>query len=209
VIQGEGGIATIPENIISLLIQLREKFGFLIIADEIQSGIGRTGKFFAYEHTSLKPDIVVCAKAVGGGLPLGAILTSEAIAETLRAGVHGTTFGGNALACVAGSVVLDQLERGLMQEVAEKGVWFKEELNAICYRHPGKIHKILGRGFMIGVNFLDSAKPVHTAFLERGFITNVTHETVLRLLPPLVATQKDLETFLIALEEVTASLNWD
>ncbi len=209
VIQGEGGIVTIPENILSLLTQLREKYGFLIIADEIQSGIGRTGKFLAYEHTSLKPDIVVCAKAIGGGLPLGAILTSEAIAEALRAGVHGTTFGGNALACVAGSVVLDQLEDGLMHEVAAKGEWFKGELEKICYRHPGKIYKILGRGFMLGVSYLNNAKPVHAALLERGYITNVTHETILRLLPPLIADKNELGLFLEALEAVTATLTWE
>jgi acetylornithine aminotransferase len=201
VIQGEGGIVEIPAEFIAELQSLREKHGFLIIADEIQSGIGRTGTFFAYEQFGLDPDIVVCAKAIGGGLPLGAILTSAEIAEAMRAGVHGTTFGGNALACAAGSVVLDELENGLLDEVAQKGAWFKSELEKLAKKYPNKIEGIRGKGFMLGLNFQGEAKPVHQQLLEWKILTNVTHQTVLRLLPPLVAPKAELERFLERLEE--------
>src|ERR1700733_8227917 len=128
-----------PEDFARALAELSKKYNFLIIADEIQSGIGRTGKFFAYEHLGMKPDIIVCAKAIGGGLPLGAILTSKEIAETLKAGTHGTTFGGNALACVAGGVVLDLVESEYMKNAAIEGEYLKASFAALKAQHPNSI----------------------------------------------------------------------
>ncbi|MEO6939905.1 MAG: acetylornithine transaminase [Candidatus Kapaibacterium sp.] len=206
VIQGEGGIIEISQEFIAELVRLRTKHNFLIIADEIQSGIGRTGTFFAYEQVGLVPDIVVCAKGIGGGLPLGAILTTAKIAEAMRGGVHGTTFGGNALACAAGLVVLEELANGLQEHVAEESAWFKGELQIIASEYPKVIKEIRGRGFMLGVDMHASAKPIQQALQARMILTNVTHETVLRLLPPLVIERKELVHFLNALREVLAAI---
>ena len=116
-IQGEGGINVVSKEFVQELKTLQEKFGFLVIADEIQAGLGRTGKFFGFEHYDIHPDIVVIAKAIGGGLPLGAILGNEKVAEVLTYGTHGTTFGGNPVACAAGCAVMEEIvEKGLMKQ---------------------------------------------------------------------------------------------
>ena len=120
----------------------------------------------------------------------------------MTSGTHGTTFGGNALACAAGSIVLDELEHGLMDLVASNGAWFNDKLHQLALENPSLIEGIRGTGFMVGINFRQDAKQIHKDLLERGIITNVTHETVLRLLPPLIAERADLERFLEALREV-------
>ena len=199
-IQGEGGIQIVSEEVIAQIHRLREKFGFLIIADEIQSGIGRTGTFFAYEQSGLKPDIVVMAKALGGGLPLGAITTSERIASAFVPGTHGTTFGGNALACVAGAVVLDELIEGLLQEVTEISSWFFERLTDLQKKYPNQIKEVRGKGLMIGIDLHTDAKKIQTELLARRIITNVTASSVLRLLPPLNIKKDDLIRFLETLD---------
>lgn len=206
VIQGEGGIVEISSAFIEALQKLRKKHDFLIIADEIQSGIGRTGTFFAFEQFALKPDIVVCAKAIGGGLPLGAILTSAKIAEAMRGGIHGTTFGGNALACAAGSIVLEELENGLMISVVKQSEWLRAELDRIAKENPEKIEGVRGKGFMLGLNFKSNAKPVQQHLLKDFVITNVTHDTVLRLLPPLIANHKKLKKFVALLEDAVKAM---
>ena|ERR1043165_524651 len=196
VIQGEGGIRVASEELIENLKRAKETFGCLIIADEIQSGIGRTGTFFAYEQLGLKPDIVVAAKAIGGGLPLGAILTSDHIASAFAPGTHGTTFGGNSLACAAGSVVLDEIQNGLLESVSELSEWFITELDLLKKQFPEKIKEIRGKGFMVGIDLTIDAKQVYQTLLKRNIITNVTAGTVLRLLPPLIITRVELQKFL-------------
>ena len=185
-IQGEGGIIEIPISYVTLLHQLRERHGFLIIADEIQSGIGRTGKFFAFEHYGLKPDIVIVAKAIGGGLPMGAILANNSIASCFKAGVHGTTFGGNALACAAGLVVLTKIQDGMMDQVQVESNSFRTKLEDLRNQFPQSIKEVRGKGFMIGIEFSKNVKSAYEKMLERGIITNVTANSVLRLLPPLL-----------------------
>lgn len=185
-IQGEGGIIELPISYVALLHQLQERYGFLIIADEIQSGIGRTGKFFAFEHYGLKPDIVVVAKAIGGGLPLGAILTNNSIASCFKPGVHGTTFGGNALACAAGAVVLTKIQDGLMDQVQLESSSFRTKLEDLRSQFPQRIMEIRGKGFMLGMEFSGDVKSIYEKLLQRNIITNVTANSVLRLLPPLL-----------------------
>ncbi|MDP4220035.1 MAG: acetylornithine transaminase [Bacteroidota bacterium] len=202
VIQGEGGIVEVPATFINALHELQQKFGFLIIADEIQSGVGRTGKFFAYEHYGLEPDIVVCAKAIGGGLPLGAILTNNRIASAFTPGVHGTTFGGNALACAAGLAVLRELEKGLLEDVITESAYLKSRLVSVQEKYPEVIKQIRGKGFMIGVELASPAKAIHSALLDRHVITNVTANTVLRLLPPLIFDHGNIGKFIQTFEEV-------
>ncbi len=202
VIQGEGGIVEVPQSFIKTLNELQNKFGFLIIADEIQSGVGRTGKFFAYEYFGLKPDIIVCAKALGGGLPLGAILSNDTISSAFKPGTHGTTFGGNAIACAAGLAVLSELENGLMDKVNSESGYLLSSLAEMKEKYPRIISEIRGKGFMIGVDLAASAKEVHSKLLERRMITNVTANSVLRLLPPLIFDHESTDMFIDALDSV-------
>jgi len=204
-IQGEGGIVEIPAEFVQALAELRAKHKFLLIADEIQSGIGRTGRFFAYELYGMKPDIVVCAKAVGGGLPLGAILTRRELAEAMRAGVHGTTFGGNALSCVAGSVTLDLVEKTYMDNAAHEGSYLLRELETLREEHPKLIRNVRGKGLMIGIEFSANARQVQKKLFERHIITNVTAGEVLRLLPPLIFERKHTEELIGAIREAVES----
>jgi acetylornithine/N-succinyldiaminopimelate aminotransferase len=202
VIQGEGGIRMASKELIAELEEAREKYGCLIIADEIQSGIGRTGTFFAYEQFGLKPDIVVVAKAIGGGLPLGGILTSNVIASVFAPGTHGTTFGGNSLSCVAGSVVLDEIQNGLLDSVSELSEWFITELNILKEQFPEKIKEIRGKGFMLGIDLAIDAKQVNKVLLEQRIIANVTAGSVLRLLPPLTIKKEQLKEFIGAFSAI-------
>ncbi len=195
-IQGEGGIFPVSPDFADALNTLREKHGFLIIADEIQSGVGRTGKFFGFEHVGLKPDVVLVAKAIGGGLPLGVVLGNERVADAFTYGVHGTTFGGNPVACAAGNAVLDEvLDGGLMQNAARAG----EQLHAIGERlrreFPALVRETRGFGCMIGIDLHIPSQPVVDALMARGILVNSTHETVLRLLPPLTVTSDQCEQF--------------
>jgi acetylornithine/N-succinyldiaminopimelate aminotransferase len=202
VIQGEGGIIEVPLSFVNTLHELQQRYGFLIIADEIQSGIGRTGTFFAYEHYGLRPDIVVSAKAIGGGLPLGVILSNDTIASSFHPGDHGTTFGGNALACAAGLAVLTELENGLLDYVKAASGYLHHKLFELKEKYPLVISEIRGKGFMIGVELAVPAKKVHEALLEKKIITNVTAGTVLRLLPPLVFDQGNMDEFIKGFESV-------
>ena len=206
-IQGEGGIIEIPAEFVHALAELRAKHHFLIIADEIQSGIGRTGRFFAYEHLGMKPDIVVCAKAIGGGLPLGAILTRRELADTMRAGVHGTTFGGNALACVAGSVTLDLIEKTYMDNAAHEGDYLLRAFEQLREAHPKSIRQVRGRGLMLGIEFTANARQVQQRLFEQHIITNVTAGEVLRMLPPLIFERKHSEELSRAIREAVETMD--
>lgn len=208
-IQGEGGITEITVAFANELKRLRELYHFLIISDEIQTGIGRTGKFFAAEHYGLEPDITVCAKAIGGGLPLGAILTSKKIADVMAGGVHGTTFGGNALACAAGIAVLNELQNGLLDTVLTRSAELKHKLEAIANKYPQHIKEVRGRGYMLGIEFHSAAKLVNKELLERSIITNVTNINVLRLLPPLIFEAEHIVELSSAIEDVVANIPAD
>ena len=206
-IQGEGGIVEMPREFAQALGEFREKHKFLIIADEIQSGIGRTGRFFAYEHIGLRPNIVVCAKAIGGGLPLGAILTRRELAETMRAGVHGTTFGGNALACVAGSVTLDLIEKTYMDNAAHEGDYLLKQFEALRSEHPKSIREVRGKGLMLGIEFIANARQVQKQLFENHIITNVTAGEVLRMLPPLIFERKHSDELTGAIREAVEQMD--
>jgi acetylornithine/N-succinyldiaminopimelate aminotransferase len=205
-IQGEGGITEITKEFATELKRLRELYHFLIISDEIQTGIGRTGKFFAHEHYGLEPDIIVCAKAIGGGLPLGAILTTRKLADVMAGGVHGTTFGGNALACAAGIAVLNELQNGLMDTVIARSAELKRRLVELGTKYPQHIKEVRGLGYMLGIEFYSAAKQVNAALLERNIITNVTNINVLRLLPPLIFEAQHIDELSSAIEDIVANI---
>ena len=202
-IQGEGGINPVSEEFVDRLKQLREKYGFAIVADEIQSGIGRTGKEFAYKHFEIEPDIVVVAKAIGGGLPLGGFLVNEKFSNTFQIGNHGTTFGGNPVCCAAGIVVLKELfKNGLMNEVAKLGEYFLNELKQLWELFPDKIKDVRGKGFMIGIELTFPGSSFVDKLRERKVLINSTNETVLRLLPPLISKKEHIDFFLYNFHEV-------
>jgi acetylornithine/N-succinyldiaminopimelate aminotransferase len=206
-VQGEGGIAEASEEFVRALWEAKERHGLLVIADEVQTGIGRTGDFFAFERHGVRPDIVTVAKAVGGGLPLGAILTTSSVATLFERGMHGTTYGGNAVACAAGSVVVQEVVDGLMEHVRTIGATLHTALLGVAQRYPSVVREIRGRGCIQGVVLDREAAPVVQALLERRVIANATAGNVLRLVPPYVITRDDVEVFIAALDDVLRTMS--
>jgi predicted acetylornithine/succinylornithine family transaminase len=202
-IQGEGGINVLSEDFINELLRLRDEYGFAIVSDEIQSGVGRTGKPFACNLYDLEPDIMLCAKAIGGGLPLGAILVSSKFENVFTPGIHGTTFGGNPVCCAAGKVVLEEVfENGLMEKVEELGNYLSGQLNELKAMFPNDIKEVRGKGFIQGVEMKYACGDIVKMMRDRMVLTNCTNNNVLRLLPPLIATKNDIDFFLYNFHEV-------
>lgn len=200
-IQGESGVLPLTQEFADTILSLCKEHEILLIADEVQTGIGRTGKLFAHEWYGAEPDIITTAKGLGGGVPIGAFLAKEEVASAFHPGDHGTTFGGNPLATRAGLVVLDELlNNGVLDHAAKMGEYMKERLTRI---DSDKIATVRGKGLMLGVVFHDEiAKAVGTALREKGFIVGVVGGKVLRLVPPLIVTQADIDAFAEALQQV-------
>lgn len=202
-IQGEGGVRPVSQEFAAALDDFRKRFGFLIIADEIQSGAGRTGKFFGFQHYPVVPDVVTMAKPIGGGLPLGAILATEEAAGVFEPGMHGTTFGGNPVACAAGIAVMQEIEsRGLVDAAARRGAQLKEGLSAIAAEFPQRVREVRGYGLMLGMELDRPGDGAVDAMRERGILINCTDSTVLRFLPPLIIGDEQIVETLGALREV-------
>jgi acetylornithine/N-succinyldiaminopimelate aminotransferase len=206
-VQGEGGINPVSKEFMKAARELATKHDALLILDEIQSGMGRTGKMFAYQHYDVKPDIVTLAKPLAGGLPLGAILCSNKVSAIIHPGMHGTTFGGGPLACAAAVEFLNVIEKEkLLKHTQQVGEYFLEQLRKLDARHSC-IADVRGVGLMVGVE-LDSpevAKQVVKEMLARKIIINRTHETTLRFLPPFIVTRKQVDEVVKALDEVLTS----
>lgn len=199
-IQGEGGIVSADKDWVDEIFRLREIFGFKVVADEIQSGSGRSGKFFSFEHYDVRPDVVTLAKGIGGGLPLGCFLVDEKLAGVFEPGMHGTTFGGNALSCAAGGVVIDELQNSVMDNVNSVGAYLEKRLNEIKKDFPAKVLEVRGMGLMRGLLLSFNAAELVAALLERKVITNSASGYVLRILPPLNITKADADTFVAELK---------
>jgi acetylornithine/N-succinyldiaminopimelate aminotransferase len=205
-VQGEGGVVPLPGAFMRAARELCDRHNALLIADEIQCGLGRTGKYFAFEHYGVKPDVITLAKSLAAGYPLGAMLGNERVAGSLKAGDHGTTFGGGPLACRLALEVLDIIEQdNLLENVQEQGGYLLASLNSLAPRHR-LISEIRGMGLMIGIQIGDLAKEVVSRLLDKGIIANAAHDTVLRLLPPLIITRSHVEEFLKALNVVLSEL---
>ena len=191
-IQGEGGIRPVPSQCLRGLRALCDEHGLLLIFDEVQTGVGRTGKFFACELSGVTPDIMAVAKGIGGGFPLGACLATENAARGMTAGTHGTTYGGNPLAMAVGNAVLDVvLSEGFLDHVREMGLLLKQRLAEVQDRHPSIVELVRGEGLMLGVklrvnngDFAAAARAEHLLVIPAG-------DNVVRLLPPLVITEAD------------------
>lgn len=201
-IQGEGGINEASDEFVEELKSLRDTFGFLVVADAIQCGIGRTGRAFSHNYYDIWPDIILTAKAIGGGLPLGALLVNKELTNVFFVGNHGTTFGGNPVSCAAGNVVLEEIfENGLLEHVLNLGNYLKGQLTNIHEKFPDKIADVRGRGFMLGVELNFPGQKVVDDMLKRKILINCTNENVLRLLPPLITNQEQIDFFLQHLEK--------
>ena len=205
-IQGEGGINVLHPDFVELLFELKEKYNFLIVADEIQSGIGRTGKPFAFNHYNVVPDIILVAKAIGGGLPLGALLTSGDLGNVFSTGDHGTTFGGNPVACAAGIVVLEEVfEKQLISSVEKLGDYLYSELVFLQQKFNKLIKEVRGKGFLIGVELTSECDPIVEMLRNRNVLVNCTNKNVIRILPPLIAGKSDIDFFLYNFHQVISS----
>lgn len=204
-IQGEGGVKPLPDDYARGLAALCAEKGVLLMIDEIQTGVGRTGKFWAYQHLGLTPDIVTVAKGLAGGLPMGAVMCTEEVSKGFPPGSHGTTFGGNALISAVADKVIEIIERDdLCGHAARLGDLLCERLNAMKSRFPEKIAEVRVHGLMVGIELTHPGADVWKALLEKGFILNLTQDTVLRLLPPLVIREEELAAFCLALESILA-----
>jgi predicted acetylornithine/succinylornithine family transaminase len=204
-VQGEGGVRPAPPEFLQGLRDICREKGALLVSEEVQCGLGRTGKYFAYEHAGIKPDILTLAKPLGGGLPLGAVLLREDLAPQIVSGDHGSTFGGNPVAAAASLVVLNRLtEHGFLEKVNKKAGRLRRGLNLLARRH-GQIKQVRSLGLMVGVEFAGQASEVVKGLRERGVLATRAGEHVLRLLPPLTVKPKEIREFLDTLEAVLAA----
>ena len=206
-VQGEGGIRVVPTPVLKRLRQLCDRHGLLLILDEVQSGVGRTGRLFAHEWAGVSPDLMAIAKGIGGGFPVGACLATDAAAAGMTAGVHGTTFGGNPLAMAVGNAVLDVvLEEGFLDEVTRKALLFKQGLAAIADEFPQVVEEIRGTGLILGLKCAMPNARVNQALRERHLLAVPAGENVIRLLPPLNVTDAEIGEALARIRAAAAGL---
>jgi acetylornithine/N-succinyldiaminopimelate aminotransferase len=193
-IKGEGGVNVPPPGYLPAVRDLCDKYAALLILDEIQTGIGRTGRWFGFQQENVRPDVVTLAKGLGSGFPIGALLASEDAASGFGPGDHGSTFGGGPLACAAANTVLSVIEEeSLVEAAARLGDYFKEKLRALQRAYPSIINEIRGRGLLVGIDLSRPGKPLLDACLTRGLIVNCTAEHVLRLVPPLIVKEEEID----------------
>ncbi|MDA9625003.1 aspartate aminotransferase family protein [Candidatus Pelagibacter bacterium] len=202
-IMGEGGIKVIPDYCLVGLRKLCNKKNILLILDEVQCGIGRSGKFFAFEHAKIKPDIVPIAKGIGGGFPMGAVLVNKKVASGMKPGTHGSTFGGNPLAMSAGNAVMDVMfKKSFLSNVTNNGKYFLKELNKIREKYPKIIKEVRGKGLLIGLCLYKDQTNFVKKLLESNLLAVRAAENVVRLLPPLNVTKKEINLGLKIINKV-------
>ena len=203
-IQGEGGIRPLTQEFFAEARALASSTGALLIVDEIQAGMGRTGKWCAYQHYGIQPDVTTLAKPLAGGLPLGAVLCTEEVARVMHAGMHGTTFGGGPLACAVGIAVIDTMEQeGLLAHATEVGDYFMESLRSLARKHE-TIVDVRGKGLMVAAELdsADLAKLTVAEMLKRRILINCTSDTVLRFLPPYILERSHVDSAIAAMDEI-------
>jgi acetylornithine/N-succinyldiaminopimelate aminotransferase len=200
-IQGEGGVIVAKKEFIQGLKKIAQKYDLLLIFDEIQTGLGRTGKIFAYEHYGVEPDILTLAKGLAGGLPLGTTITNQKIANVFAYGDHGSTFGGNLVACSASLEVLKLLNPKLLSQVREVGKYFHQNLKNLQKKYSF-IKEVRGIGLMLALELDFPGAKIVSACLEKGLLVNCTQEKVVRFLPPLIINKKDVDQAMTILEQV-------
>jgi acetylornithine/N-succinyldiaminopimelate aminotransferase len=205
-IQGEGGVAEMSAEFLKTGEELCRKHGALFVCDEIQCGLGRTGRYFAFQRFGLKPDVVLVAKPLAAGLPLAAIVARESAAQAFSPGMHGTTFGGGPLQCRLALKVLEIIDRpGFLGRVKEMGAHFRQKLEEL-QSHVPAIREVRGDGLILGIELKSSGKRIVGQMLEAGFLINCTHDTVLRFLPPLIIERSHIDSLVEALRPCLAGL---
>jgi acetylornithine/succinyldiaminopimelate/putrescine aminotransferase len=205
-IQGEGGVNIPPAGFVEGVRELCDKHGLLMILDEVQTGTGRTGKWFAYQHWGVHPDIVTLAKALAGGVAMGGLIAKPEVAEKLKPGTHAATFGGNPLAARAALATIETIEQeGLLERAVQIGERFRSRFLALKEKCP-LVTEVRAKGAMIGVELNVEGAPVVQGCLEKGLLINCTHGTVLRLLPALNITDEQIEDGCDVMAEVLLTL---
>jgi len=204
-VQGEGGVRVATQGFLRGLRRLCNKFKLLLIFDEIQSGMGRTGKMFAYHHYGIVPDILTMAKGVGGGLPLGATIAKDEIAKLFEYGDHGSTFGGNPVSVAAGLAAVRLLNDKLLQNVKMTGNYFLNRLNELKSKYPRRIKQARGLGLMLGMELNEEAEEIVKKCFEQGILINYTQKKVLRFLPPFIINNNDIDTLIDTLDKILTS----
>ncbi len=206
-IMGEGGIKVIPNWCIKAIRKLCNQKKILLILDEVQCGIGRSGKFFAFEYASVKPDIVPIAKGIGGGFPIGAVLMTKKVSKAMVPGTHGSTFGGNPLAMAVGNAVLDQINNKLLINVQKKSHYFISKLNELKIKYPKIIKEVRGMGLLIGLQLFNDQSEFIKKLMENKLLTIRAAENVIRILPPLNVKKNEIDLALKIISRVCKELN--
>ncbi len=205
-IMGEGGIKVIPNWCIKELRKLCNKHKILLILDEVQCGIGRSGKFFAFEYAKVKPDIVPIAKGIGGGFPIGAVLMTKKVSKAMKPGTHGSTFGGNPLAMAVGNAVMDQINNNLLINVKKMSKYFIHGLNEIKIKYPNIIKEVRGVGLLIGLQLFNDQTKFIKKLMDNKLLTIKAAENVIRILPPLNVKKKEIDIALKIISKVCNEL---
>lgn len=205
-IQGEGGVHVPTAEYLQQVRALCDKHDALLIFDEVQTGVARTGKWFAYMHSGVKPDILTFAKGIGGGFPVAGFAVPERLAHVFKPGDHGGTFGGNPLACAAVYATLTTIKsEGLVDKVAEKGEYFKNELRKLQEKYPDKVTDVRGCGLMLGMEVAGEGKPIVESCLANNVIVNCTAGNVIRIVPPLIISKEEIDIVVAALDKALAA----
>lgn len=199
-VQGEGGVVPLNKEYVQTIAKACKEKDILFIVDEVQTGMGRTGSLFSYQQFGIQPDLVSCAKGLGGGLPIGAVLFGEKTETVFVPGDHGSTFGGNPVVCAGAVHILNTMDEAFLQDVQKKGAYLKEKIEKMPH-----VQNVAGLGMMLGIQLDVEAKPVINALLEAGLLV-LSAKTKIRLLPPLTITQEELDKGLTILEQTLASL---
>ncbi|MGR3493258.1 MAG: acetylornithine transaminase, partial [Shimia sp.] len=206
-VQGEGGIRPLPDACLKGLRHLCDAHGILLILDEVQCGVGRTGKLFAHEWAGITPDIMMVAKGIGGGFPLGAVLATEEAASGMTAGTHGSTYGGNPLGCAVGNAVMDIVsDPTFLAEVNRKAALLRQKLEGLVASHPAVFESVRGTGLMLGLKCKAPNTEVVAAGLAAAVLTVAAADNVIRLLPPLNITDEEITEAFTRLDAAAASL---
>ena len=201
-VMGEGGIKVIPNWCIKSIREICNKKGILLILDEVQCGIGRSGKFFAFEYAKVKPDIVPIAKGIGGGFPIGAVLMTKKVSKSMTPGTHGSTFGGNPLAMAVGSAVLDQINNNLLKNVNKMSKYFISNLNILKKKYPKIIKEVRGLGLLIGLQLFHDQTKFIKKLMNNNLLTIRAAENVVRILPPLNVKKSEIDLALKIIDKV-------
>ncbi len=203
-VQGESGVKIPAEDYLREVRKLCDKHGLLLILDEVQTGMGRTGKLFAYENSGIVPDIMTLAKGLAGGFPIGAMLASDKVAAAFEPGTHGSTFGGNPLACNAALATIDVLieDDFILDQCRRMGIYFKRRLEELQKEFPSIVAEVRGIGLLVGLELTRDGAPLVKECMERGLLINCTAGNILRFMPPLIITEKEIDQLIDSLEQI-------